>query len=229
MLIMLASGASVQSVVLYFITIVLGFAYHEFAHAIAADRLGDMTPRAAGRMTLNPLKHLDAFGLLMVALIGFGWAVTPVNPYNLRGNWRQSYALVAAAGPLANLIMAALFGIGMRALTFAVPATTLATSPGLQLAYDLCFWGVYTNILLMTFNLIPLPPLDGFTILMGLLPAEMAYRLEPLRRYGSLLIIGMIILLPRITPNLDVFNTLLATSIGFFYPILTGQPFYRFF
>jgi Zn-dependent protease len=229
MLIMLLNGVSPQSVILYFITIVIGFAYHEFAHAIAADRLGDMTPRAAGRITLNPFKHLDVFGLVMIALIGFGWAVTPVNPYNLRGNWRHSYAIVAAAGPFANLIMAIMFGVGMRALTFVVPIETIATTPMLQIAYDLCSWGVYTNILLMTFNLLPLPPLDGFTILMGLLPAEMAYRLEPLRRYGSLLIIGMIMFLPRISPNFDFFNTLLSTSLSFFYPLITGMPFFRFF
>lgn len=224
MLILLAQGASITSVILFFVTIVLGFAYHEFAHAIAADRLGDMTPRSAGRITLNPLKHLDVFGLLMVALIGFGWAVTPVNPYNLRGNWRTSYALVAAAGPFANLLMALFFGLGMRLVVALFGFEQIAASTALQVVYDLCSWGVYTNVLLMVFNLIPLPPLDGFTILMGVLPAELAYRLEPVRRYGSLLILALFLFVPRIAPQLDIFRSLLGPAINFFYPLMTGVP-----
>jgi Zn-dependent protease len=87
------------------------------------------------------------------------------------------------------------------------------------------FWGVYGNILLMVFNLIPIPPLDGFTILLGILPAELAIQLEPLRRYGSLAIIVIIFILPRVLPAFDIFGLLITPAIDFFYPLLTGLPF----
>lgn len=175
------------------------FAYHEFAHAIAADRLGDDTPRKAGRMTLNPFPHIDRVGFVLLALLGFGWATTPVNPSQLKGNPRQSYAIVAVAGPLANLIMAAFFALLLRLAAldfFPVPDQLL------QL-----FWiGVWLNCFLMVFNLLPVPPLDGFSILLGVLPAELAYRLMPLRQYGFLIFMAIFFLLPM--ANIELFSNI---------------------
>src|SRR5690606_4330471 len=157
-------------------TALLAFAYHEFAHALVADRLGDDTPRRFGRLTLNPFVHLDLFGTLMLLLAGFGWASTPVNPRNLRGNPRTSMAIVAVAGPVANLLMAVIWAIPIRLFNLDPIFASRDASFALPTLFQLCFIGVQINLLLFAFNLIPIPPLDGFTILMGILPPEMAYR-----------------------------------------------------
>lgn len=206
---------SLQFFISFMLAAIIAFAYHEFAHAIVADRLGDPTPRSAGRITLNPLPHLDAFGLVMLAIAGFGWATTPVNPSMLRGNRRQAMALVAVAGPLMNLALAVLFGFLYRALGFfAVDGTVIDLIAGFfQLSVNL-------NLLLFAFNLIPLPPLDGFTILMGVLPAEIAYRLEPIRQYGTIILLGAIFLLPRLGFNL--FGLVITPVLRNIGPILLG-------
>ena len=179
--------------------IIGAFAYHEYAHAIVADRLGDPTPREYGRMTLNPFPHLSLAGLVMLLLAGFGWATTPVRPNLLRGNPRVSMAWVAVAGPIANLLMAVIFAIPIRLIN----AGMLTLSWG-DLLYNVSNWGVYINLLLLIFNLLPIPPLDGFTILLGMLPAEFAYRLEPLRQYGILILLGVLFLGPQIGIDINI-------------------------
>lgn len=199
------------------VTAILAFAYHEYAHAIVADRLGDPTPRSFGRMSPNPLVHLSWLGLIFLFLIGFGWAVTPVNPNRLRGNPRHSMALVAVAGPLANLAMAALYALPLR---IGVVAFT-ESSTFLPSISEVLWMGVYINLLLFIFNLMPIPPLDGFTILLGLLPPDLAYRLEGVRQYGNMILLGVLIVFPLI--GLDVFglviipvlSTLMSLFIGF--------------
>jgi len=206
----------IPTAISFVIILIIAFAYHEFAHAVVADRLGDPTPRAHGRMTLNPIPHLDRTGLFLALLIGFGWALTPVNPNYMRGNPRRAMALVAVAGPLANLLMATLFGLPI--LLGLVPVTP----PGsiLPSLYSFLTFGVYFNLLLFALNLLPIPPLDGFSVLQGILPAEMAYRLEPLRQYSMLLFIGLFFILPAIGISLPF--TVIREVIGFFYPILLG-------
>lgn len=200
-------------------TALLAFAYHEFAHALVADRLGDDTPRRFGRLTLNPFVHLDLFGTLMLLLAGFGWASTPVNPRNLRGNPRTAHAIVAIAGPIANALMAVLWGLplmtGLVEMSFAPDGAILPT------VYQVCYTGVLINLVLFAFNLMPIPPLDGFTILVGLLPVEMAYRLEPLRQYGTIILLLVIFLLPRI--GLNIISFWLNPVLKNVMPILLGQ------
>ena len=217
---MLFFDLGIAGFIAFLITATLAFAYHEFAHAIIADRLGDYTPRSYGRITLNPFVHLDLFGMLMLILAGFGWATTPVNPNNLRGNPRTSYAIVALAGPVANLIMAIIFAIPIR-LGLAAP------SPGFGIGsfelpsfFQFCLIGVQINLLLFAFNLMPIPPLDGFTILMGILPPEMAYRLTPLRQYGTIILLVVIFLLPRI--GLDVLGWFVRPVFNVVLPVLVG-------
>jgi len=187
----------VAQFIAFAVTAILAFAYHEFAHAIVADRLGDPTPRSFGRITPNPFVHLSLSGLVFLFLIGFGWAVTPVNPNRLRGNPRQTMALVAVAGPLANLLMAILYALPLRLgiVDFSISGNFLP-SP-----YLLLNMGVWINLLLFTFNLLPIPPLDGFTILLGLLPPDLAYRLEGVRQYGNMVLLGVLIILPIIGFN----------------------------
>lgn len=200
-------------------TALLAFAYHEFAHALVADRMGDDTPRQFGRISLNPFVHLDLFGTLMLLLAGFGWASTPVNPRNLRGNPRTAHAIVAIAGPVANAFMAVLWGLplmaGLVERSFAPDGALLPT------LYQVCYTGVLINLVLFAFNLMPIPPLDGFTILVGLLPGEMAYRLEPLRQYGTIILLLVIFLLPRV--GLNVIDLWLSPVLDNVMPILLGQ------
>ena len=185
----------VETVVAFIIVIILAFAYHEFAHALVADYLGDPTPRSHGRITLNPFPHISLQGLVMLLLIGFGGAFTPVRPHLLRGNMRRSHALVAIAGPAANILMAVIFAALFRLLG---PAGLLEN----EYIFQFVAWGVYLNLFLAFFNMLPIPPLDGFTILQGVVPPEMARQLDPLRQYGMIGILLLFFLLPRM--NIDI-------------------------
>jgi Zn-dependent protease len=190
------------------ITAILAFAYHEFAHAIVADRLGDPTPRSFGRITPNPFVHLSLYGLAFLFLVGFGWAVTPVNPNRLRGNPRHSMAIVAVAGPLANLAMALLFALPLR-----FDLVSPAFGDVIPTLWQFLQVGLSINLLLFAFNLMPIPPLDGFTILQGLLPPDLAYRMDGFRQYGTIILLGVLIILPLV--GLDIFSL-------FIFPIMSG-------
>jgi Zn-dependent protease len=151
---------------------------HEFAHALVADMLGDPTPRRLGRLTLNPLAHLDFFGTLFFVLFSFGWArPVPVNPQNF-AHPRQGMLQVALAGPLANVTVA--FAVGLLLKTHDLSGTVWATL--------LASMVVWINVVLAVFNLIPIPPLDGSRILEGLLPLEQAAAYARIQPYGTLLI-----------------------------------------
>lgn len=208
--------------VAFVIVVFFAFAYHELGHALVADYLGDPTPRNQGRITLNPIPHLSALGLILVIVFGFGWATTPINPSLLRGNPRTSHAIVAIAGPVFNLIMAVLFAIPYRILYDSPLASAwLAAAPTLiveNLALLLRL-GAFWNILLMFFNLLPLPPLDGFWVLRGLLPVELAYRMDDLLRLGFLPFLVIFFLLPRV--GINVIEPV-ANMTSFVFSVLVG-------
>jgi Zn-dependent protease len=208
--------------VAFAITAILAFAYHEFAHAFVADRLDDPTPRSFGRITLNPFVHLNAFGILMLFLFGFGWATTPVNPNRLRGNPRTAMALVAIAGPLTNLLMALLYAVPIR-LGVITPSPSTGILPT---ASQIVLMGIYINLVLFAFNLLPIPPLDGFTILLGLLPAEMAYQLGALRQYGPMLLLAILIL-PSLA-GFSIFSIVIDPIMSLIVPVITGLDFGSF-
>ncbi len=201
------------------VVLIFAFAYHEFAHAIAADHLGDPTPRSFGRMSVNPFVHLDRFGMMMLVLAGFGWAVTPVNPSFMRGNPRQSMALVAIAGPFANLLMAALFALPLRLIQLGLLFASLMP----EWLIWFFFLGVQLNLFLMFFNLMPIPPLDGFTVLMGVLPPDLAYQLEPLRQYGLPILLA-VIFLPAFIPQLPGLIEFLGPMVNAIFHVLVGVP-----
>jgi len=161
------------------LSLIIAVTIHEFSHAFAADRLGDPTPRSQGRLSLNPLVHLDPLGTLMLVLVGFGWGKpVPFDPYNLE-NPRRDAALISFAGPLSNIVFAVFLS-----LVFKLFLPSL-----LDLAAPL----IYLNILLAVFNLIPVYPLDGEKILAGLLPKQMAHEFQStMRRYGTLILILLI-------------------------------------
>src|SRR5664279_1093103 len=166
------------------IIILVSFPVHEFSHAWMADRLGDSTARYLGRLTLNPIVHFDPLGGLMLlassyAGVGIGWAKpTPVNFANLR-NGRTGEAMVSAAGPVSNLLLAVAGGVVFRLLR------GVATSPGQFDLLNIVLIFVEINVSLFIFNLIPVPPLDGTSVLLAALPPRRAFELGPLLyRYG---------------------------------------------
>lgn len=184
----------VETVALLAFFLLLSFPVHEFAHAFTAYRLGDATAKLFGKLTLNPIAHFDQVGgtilVLSILLTGFpfGFAQTPVNPRNLRG--RHGDAVVAIAGPISNLVIAAIFAIPLRIL---IANPELAGSNVLQVATILGFI-VQGSLILGIFNLIPIPPLDGGTILLSYLPPRTAWQVRPfLAQYGFFLIILLII------------------------------------
>ena len=184
------------------IMILVGFPVHEFSHAYAAYRLGDSTARWQGRLTLDPRVHFDPLGGLMLILgavltggrFFLGWAKpTPVNPYNLRDG-RRGEAIVALAGPLSNLVMAAAVAIPIRliAMDAGLIDTILSSAVALFILNTAVFF-VLINVFLMVFNLLPIPPLDGWRVLLGLLDARTAYTLRQYEQYGFLLLLLLIV------------------------------------
>jgi Zn-dependent protease len=173
------------------ITLIIAFTFHELAHAITAVQLGDDTPRRMGRVTLNPLAHLDPLGSLLLLFAGFGWAKPVlVNPYNLRTGPNLGMAVVAAAGPFSNLVMAALAAIPLR--LDLVPdiggGQVLPTLSGFLGEF------IFLNLILMLFNLIPITPLDGSKILRGFAPREWDRPLAMLEQWGPFLLMALVFL-----------------------------------
>lgn len=154
---------------------------HEWAHAWAAYQLGDDTAARRGRLTINPLAHLDPIGTVSLAIFGFGWGKpVPVNPFRLRGERRKSHALVSIAGPLSNLVLSMLAAIPFRLGWLGLLRSSSRVSlQGILVQF------ISINLALMVFNLIPFPPLDGSRVLAWLLPREWAAKLEDLERFGG--------------------------------------------
>lgn len=174
---------------------------HEVSHGYVADKLGDSTARDMGRLTLNPLKHLDPIGTLMVFILKIGWAKpVPVNVNNLR-NPKRDMIWVAIAGPITNLALAAVSALGLRGLVSVTNNFNIApeTAHFLEPVFLMLAFSIYINLLLAIFNLIPLPPLDGGRVLTGLLPYRTAIAFSRIEPYGMIIIIALI-LLPDFLP-----------------------------
>lgn len=192
------------------ITLIIAFSVHEFAHAFSADRLGDSTPRYNGRLTLNPLSHLDLMGTLMLILVGFGWAKpVPINPYALNRRSRWGTMLVSLAGPLSNLALAILGAIPLR-----LGLVPVERSSGfLPTGYEMLITFIMINILLFIFNLIPLAPLDGEKVIEGLLPPQLSSFFDKIRPYSPMILLVLILVLPRV--GFDVLGWIM-------YPLMSG-------
>ena len=211
----LLSGAAVVAIFL-----LVAFPVHEFAHAWAAYRLGDSTARYQGRLTLNPVAHFDPVGGTILAIsvllagFGIGWAKpTPVNPYNLR-NGRRGEALVAAAGPVSNLVMAAIVAIPLR-LIYSSPDLfrTVLTNDLATFVFNVAVLFVQIDVLLLIFNLLPIPPLDGWRALLGLVDARTAYNLKPFEQYGFVVLILLIVFAPSFIGQIT--STITSFLLGF--------------
>ena len=205
--------------------LVLGIAFHEFCHALSASALGDQTAARQGRLSLNPLVHLDPLGTLLLLFAGFGWGKpTPVNPYNMRIEPRTGMAITAAAGPISNLFIAALMAAPIRLgwapwhSPFAVAGTAgwaMDDYLGLFLSA-----GVLLNSILAVFNLLPFAPLDGFKVSLGLLPADLARPIARLERYGIFILMGIFFLGPAV--GIDIFDWIVRPAVEGIASGLTG-------
>jgi len=168
--------------------ILIAISLHEYAHGRMADFLGDPTPAAQGRLTINPIKHLDVMGSLMLLLVGFGWAKpVQVNPFHFRIDRQKGMMIVGLAGPLMNLFIALLAGFGYNMLGNIV-LPVLGVKLGVFFSYLIWF-----NVMLAIFNLLPLPPLDGSKVLMGILPKRSLGTFHTLEVYGPIILLVLLI------------------------------------
>ncbi len=199
-------GLSIPTLISRVITLVIAFAVHEFAHAWTADQLGDDTPRLHGRLTLNPLAHLDVIGSLMLIIAGFGWAKpVPVNPYALQRRTPAGMMLVAAAGPFSNLVLAVLASIPLQmglVEPFGAPGSLLPSISSLFTEF------IFINLILMLFNLVPIFPLDGEKVLEYFLPPSGQDTLYRLRPYGPMILLALLFLGPSL--GLNIFQLLVG-------------------
>jgi Zn-dependent protease len=181
---LLSPGFSIGGLAGIAIALVIGLTFHEFSHAFVADQLGDHRPRALGRVSLNPLRHIDPFGAILFLLVGFGYArPVPVNVYALRPG-RIGMAMVAAAGPVANVVVALVLAIVFRSIRIS----------GLRVDFveAVVYYGVLYNFVLAILNLIPIPPLDGYNVVLAFLPPRYAFTVQRYAQYGFFLLLLLI-------------------------------------
>ncbi|MBC1724361.1 site-2 protease family protein [Listeria seeligeri] len=193
------------------VTLLIAFTIHEWSHALVALAFGDDTAKNQGRLSLNPLVHIDLFGLLLILIAGFGWAKpTPVNRFKLKKR-RLGSVLVSLAGPISNLLLA-IIGVGIYSILLNTSYEYGSVIPTFLMVF------VNLNIVLFVFNLIPLPPLDGYQVLIEFLPLSARAKLEPVERYAML-----IFLIIALTPiSQFTIQPIFNTVIPFIYRMILG-------
>lgn len=185
------------------LTLIAAITIHEFAHAYAADKLGDPTPRSHGRLTLNPTAHLDPLGTFLILFFGFGWG-RPVmfDPYNLRNPQRDT-AIISLAGPLSNIILAIIVSLIYKLF---LPLST----------FHLVNLIVTLNIMLAVFNLVPVYPLDGEKILQGILPRDLSREFASvMRQYGTIILILLIWPFSGVSPISALITPIIRSTVNF--------------
>jgi Zn-dependent protease len=202
-------------------SLLIAITVHEFSHAMMANRLGDPTAKRLGRLTLNPIKHLDPLGTLMLFLVGFGWGKpVPINPNYFRMNPRRGMAVSALAGPLSNFALAALLGVLVRTGVVDWQYQLSFSWDPSWVAANIVSYVILYNIILGVFNLIPIAPLDGFNIAVGVLPRRQAEALARLQQYGPLILL-LFVFLGYLTGFLSDF---LLRAVDLFARLFVGQP-----
>lgn len=209
---------------LSFLLILPAIILHEVAHGYMAYRLGDDTAKMRGRLTLNPISHIDPFGTILLPVLllivsggtaAFGYAKpVPINPYNFRGNRRWGMLLTGAAGPATNLALAVVVGLATRVLEPIIPHTSLG-----DITFQVLLTFTYINLVLMFFNLIPLPPLDGSRVVQYFLPTAALRVYEQIERYGFIVIFAVLYLLP------GAISGYLGVTAGPLFRLITGVSF----
>ncbi len=179
------------------VALIVGITVHEFSHALAATRLGDYTAQRLGRLTLNPRAHLDPLGTILIFVAGFGWGKpTPVTPQNLSIGPRAGMSIVSLAGPISNVIVAIIVALPVR---FGMESIFLSGYLG-AFVIALVTW----NLVLAVFNFIPVAPLDGFKIVLGILPRNLADSFAQTERYGPVIL--LVLIMSGFIPYLGGFN-----------------------
>jgi Zn-dependent protease len=209
---MLGTSFNLLDFIFGLVALIVAIDIHEFSHAWAAEHLGDPTPRLQGRLTLNPLAHLDPIGTILLILVRFGWG-KPVqfDPFNLR-NPRRDGGLISIAGPVSNMLTATVCSILLQ-LLFRIP---IPASLAIMIVSALLQQIIVMNVVLGIFNLVPIHPLDGFKIVEGILPEEQAHEWHGLERYG---IIFLIFLLFPIFGGIAPIQRIISPIINFFINI----------
>jgi Zn-dependent protease len=213
-------GLGLPTLISRMIVLVIAFTVHEFAHAWTASRFGDDTPEMNGRLTLNPLVHLDPMGSLMLLFAGFGWAKpVPVNPYVLSRAAPSALMWVSLAGPMSNLLLAILgaipFRLGLVSLSDPRTMGQLPTLSGFLIQF------VLINLLLMLFNLIPLAPLDGDKIAAYFFPPSLARIFDTIRPYGPIILLALVFLVPFVL-RIDVLGMIIWPPMEALFRLLVG-------
>ncbi|CUP90506.1 site-2 protease family protein [Clostridium baratii] len=183
----------ILSKILMIPAILLGFTFHEYAHAKMADKLGDKTARFQGRLNLNPLTHIDPLGFLMILVAGIGWAKpVQVNPAAFKDKYKDDLK-VSLAGPLANLGVA-LFGGVLLFIVMALVFSNILTGPLSQILHDIAIQIIYINIMLFIFNLLPLPGLDGWSVFRDLSPKHFYKVSDKIYQYQFIILIAIVLI-----------------------------------
>lgn len=203
--------------------ILFALTIHEYAHAFVAYKLGDDTASLQGRLTLNPLMHLDVAGTILIFIVGFGWAKpVPVNPLNFKDP-RKDMLKVALAGPAINLIIAVISGIVIRALS---TQDIVSAYPALSGIYGtltaVMILNIIYGVVLAVFNMIPIPPLDGSRVLFGILPENLAYQYIRLEKYSMFLLFFIFIAISNF-PALNIIHL----PVEMLSTLLTGHNYYE--
>ena len=198
--------------------ILLALTFHEFAHAYVANRLGDDTAKRSGRLTMNPLAHLDPLGTIMIFIVHFGWAKpVPVNPYNLR-NPKQDMLWISAAGPLSNILLALISGLLLRFIGSV--GMELGNFSIMGILIVMIKWSLIINLALAIFNILPIAPLDGSKILYGILPARFGKPIQLMERYGPVLLIGILIF--SYITKVSILGRMIWPFVTFFSELFAG-------
>jgi Zn-dependent protease len=200
------------------ITLMVAFTIHEFSHAWVAKLSGDDTAQRAGRLSLNPMVHLDVLGTLMLIVAGFGWAKpVPINPYTLNRKSPYAISMVSAAGPVSNLLLAVLAALPFRLNLVQYTGATSTFFPSLG---EFLISFIIINITLFIFNLIPISPLDGEKIIYSFLPPSIAGFMDRIRPYGSLIFLGLI-MMGRFG-NVDILSALMSPVLRVLFRWMVG-------
>jgi len=199
--------------------IIIALSVHEFAHAYVAYKFGDDTAKRQGRLTLSPMAHLDPIGMIAVLIIGFGWArPVPVNPYNFKKP-RLAGVLVSIAGPISNLILATI-GLILFVCLHNFQIFTMIPVAVLTTLNEFFTIFIFLNIALFVFNLLPIPPLDGYRVIEDLAPANVRAKMTQYEKYGAIVLLILVITpLDRYTIQ-PIFSVVIPQVLGFLESII---------
>lgn len=184
---------NLKFLIIFVPVILFSLTIHEYAHAYIAHKLGDDTAKRLGRLTLNPLKHLDPLGTILLLLVHFGWAKpVPVDPRNFKDP-KKDMLYVAIAGPISNILTAIIAAVILKAIL--INYGSLAVSANImEPIVQTLYWLIFIGVVLAVFNMLPFPPLDGSRVLYGILPDEMTYSIRKIETYGIFILFGIILL-----------------------------------